>query len=108
MLKANLEKILEEYIWFDPIEHVDVNDEENEKRTKELIDKATSQILKLLESVVPEEEKEEDLCHCEFDGNPYIDEKENLIKCKDCGKQIGQKLWNACREELLRRTNAKS
>ena len=99
MLKANLEKILEE-MYVLGFDHGN-SDNQTLKRAVgiDIIEKS-SQILKLLESVVPEEEKEEDLCHCEFDGNPYIDEKENLIKCKDCGKQIGQKLWNACVKEI--------
>ena len=94
MLKANLEKILEEYIWFDPIEHVDVNDEENEKRTKELIDKATSQILALLESVVPEEKKEH--------AGHYKD-----VWCHECGESLTDSIdadsFNACIAEIKER-----
>jgi hypothetical protein len=48
VMKAEIEKILSKYIWFDPIEHVDVDDEQNDKNTKELIDTATSSLTSLI------------------------------------------------------------
>ena len=48
MDKEEIAKILSKYIWFEPIEHVDVNDEQNDKNTKELIDTATSSLTALI------------------------------------------------------------
>lgn len=79
--------------------------ESNVTQENKDIDTALSALKSAMMEMLPEEEKEENLCHCEFDGNPYIDEKENLIKCKDCGKQIGHKFWNACITETKARVD---
>jgi glutamate formiminotransferase len=47
-MKAEIEKILSKWISYDPIEHVDVNDEENNNRTTEMINEATSSITALI------------------------------------------------------------
>jgi len=56
-----------------------------------------------LQEFLPKEEVESELCEC---ATPieYIDKYENLIKCKICNKQYGNKTYNQalkdCREAL--------
>ena len=47
-MKAEIGKILSKYIWFEPIEHIDTDDEKNDRYTQEMIDTATSSITALI------------------------------------------------------------
>ncbi len=66
------------------------------------VEDTISAITELVKGIVPSEEISNDLCRC-FIPDEFIDEKENLIKCKVCNKQMGEKSWNACRTEMLRK-----
>ena len=86
--KEELKKILEPYIYYDPIEHVDTDDELNDKRTEEMLKEVISSITELVKSIVPEER------YKNYAGSG------NISWAIEESKKTG---FNSCRSEILKR-----
>ena len=61
---------------------------------------AKQEIWKVIEGELPKKENHNKLCHCSC-PEAQLDNKTNLIMCNMCGKQLGEKTWNACVDAVL-------
>jgi len=80
-----IRKILSKYIYYDPIEHVDTDDEKNDRYTKEMIDTVLSSIQAEVRKVIPPKEK---ICN----GVEKVEEQLRLVgynqAIADCLKRL--------------------